>query len=245
MVHIFCQSSAAIPIKCYSPELIVHPILDSTDAQAKITPWLDRLHAVVLGPGLGRETATFKVVTEFIGAIKQRKIPLIIDADGLFLITNNLELLKDFNSPVVLTPNEIEYQRLCNRIGGPSGLTALGSNITVLKKGEKDEVLSCHEVQWKSNIGGSTRRCGGQGDILSGSIATFLFWTTLNQDKLNTNVDKAAMAASVSCYAACAIVRKCNAKAYKEMGLGMLASDMIKYIPQSFREFISNESLVN
>lgn len=29
LVHIFCPQSAAIPIKCYSPELIVHPLLDA------------------------------------------------------------------------------------------------------------------------------------------------------------------------------------------------------------------------
>lgn len=242
MVHIFCDSSAAIPIKCYSPELIVHPLLDSTNALAKISPWLDRLHAVVIGPGLGRETATFNIVSEIIGAIKLRKIPLVIDADGLFLITNNLELIKDFDSPVVLTPNEIEYQRLCNMTGGESGLIALGANTTILKKGLEDEVISCYEVQWKRGEGGSTRRCGGQGDVLSGLIATFLFWTIAHQDKLNTSVDKTAIAVSVACYAACSIVRKCNEKAYSKMGLGMLTSDMIEYIHESFEEFMSCEN---
>lgn len=29
IVHIFCPQAAAIPIKCYSPELIVHPLLDA------------------------------------------------------------------------------------------------------------------------------------------------------------------------------------------------------------------------
>jgi NAD(P)H-hydrate repair Nnr-like enzyme with NAD(P)H-hydrate dehydratase domain len=29
LVHIFCPQTASIPIKCYSPELIVHPLLDS------------------------------------------------------------------------------------------------------------------------------------------------------------------------------------------------------------------------
>lgn len=28
LVHIFCPQSAALPIKSYSPELIVHPLLD-------------------------------------------------------------------------------------------------------------------------------------------------------------------------------------------------------------------------
>lgn len=237
MVHIFCDSSAAIPIKCYSPELIVHPLLDKPDALINMTPWLDRLHAIVIGPGLGREAATFKVVSDIIVSIRQRKIPLVIDADGLFLITDNLDLVKDFNSPIILTPNEMEFQRLCNKTGGQSGLITLGSNITILKKGLEDEVISCHEIQWKNYEGGSTRRCGGQGDVLSGLIATYLFWTMSHQDKLNTKIDKAAMAASISCYAACAIVRKCNEKAYSTKGLGMLTSDMIEHIHESFEEF--------
>jgi ATP-dependent NAD(P)H-hydrate dehydratase len=28
LVHVFCPQSAALPIKSYSPELIVHPLLD-------------------------------------------------------------------------------------------------------------------------------------------------------------------------------------------------------------------------
>lgn len=242
MVHIFCDSSAGIPIKCYSPELIVHPLLDKTDALQQITPWLDRLHAIVIGPGLGREAVIFKVVSDIIEAIRQRKIPLVIDADALFLITENLDLIKDFNSPIVLTPNEIEFQRLLEKTGGLSGLIALGSNVTVLKKGLEDEVISCHEVRWKNVGGGSARRCGGQGDVLSGLIATYLFWTMSNQDKLNTKMDKAAMAASVSCYASCAIVRKCNEKAYGKKGLSMLTSDMIEYINESFVEFTSKKN---
>jgi NAD(P)H-hydrate repair Nnr-like enzyme with NAD(P)H-hydrate dehydratase domain len=30
-------------------------------AAGKIEPWLERLHVVLIGPGLGREAATFKV----------------------------------------------------------------------------------------------------------------------------------------------------------------------------------------
>lgn len=239
MIHIFCESSAAIPIKCYSPELIVHPVLDSSGGLAMIKPWLDRLHTVVIGPGLGRKEDTLKVVSEVIGMLKQRKIPLVIDADGLFLITENLKLLEGVESPVVLTPNAIEYQRLSSKIGSPQIRDYLGKYISILRKGEVDELLSSHEVQWKRNAGGSTRRCGGQGDLLSGSIATFLYWTLANKENLDTNTDKSAMAASVACFTACNVVRTCNEKAYKEMGMGALASDMIKYIPESLREFLA------
>lgn len=59
--HVFCTRDAAPVIKSYSPELIVHPLLDAPEAGSKIEPWLDRLHVVLIGPGLGRDEATFKV----------------------------------------------------------------------------------------------------------------------------------------------------------------------------------------
>ncbi|CAK1598915.1 unnamed protein product [Parnassius mnemosyne] len=239
IAHIFCTSPAATVIKSYSPELIVHPLLDQPNAVNEISPWLDRLHAIVVGPGLGRETKTFEIVSELIETIKRKNIPLIVDADALFLITHNLELLKDFQSPVILTPNKVEFERLCDKVNGQSGLNKLGKNIIVLKKGSMDEVYcAISNAQWKSNVGGSGRRCGGQGDILSGSIAIFLHWTLSNVDKLNLtySMDRTIIAASLSCFAASLLVRTCNEKAFKIKGRSMLATDMIEYIHISFQE---------
>jgi len=53
LVHVFCCKDAAPVIKSYSPELIVHPLLDAPNAVNEIKFWLDRLHALVIGPGLG------------------------------------------------------------------------------------------------------------------------------------------------------------------------------------------------
>lgn len=238
-MHIFCASSAASVIKSYSPELIVHPLLDTTNAVIEISPWLDRLHAIVIGPGLGRETETFNVVTELIKTIQEKKIPLIIDADGLFLVTSKPELVKNFTSPVVLTPNKIEFERLCNSLGGPTQLNKLGQYVTVMKKGGTDEVYSAvPDVQWKSNLYGSSRRCGGQGDLLSGSIAIFLNWTLSQKDHIEIGSDstKSWAAVSLACYAASVLVRLCNEKAFKVKGRSMLAGDMIEYIHESFEE---------
>ncbi|KAI8424333.1 hypothetical protein MSG28_002876 [Choristoneura fumiferana] len=239
LVHIFCASSAASVIKSYSPELIVHPLLDTTNAVTEISPWLDRLHAIVIGPGLGREAQTFNVVTELIKTIEEKKIPLIIDADGLFLVTSKPELVKNFTSPIVLTPNKIEFERLCSSLGGSMELNKLGKYVTVMKKGGTDEVYSAvPEVQWKSNLYGSSRRCGGQGDLLSGSIAIFLNWTLSQKDKIEigSDNDKSWAAVSLACYAASVLVRLSNEKAFKVKGRSMLAGDMIEYIHESFEE---------
>ncbi|XP_077711083.1 ATP-dependent (S)-NAD(P)H-hydrate dehydratase isoform X7 [Canis aureus] len=53
--HVFCTREAAPVIKSYSPELIVHPVLDSPSAVHDVEEWLPRLHALVVGPGLGRD----------------------------------------------------------------------------------------------------------------------------------------------------------------------------------------------
>ena len=43
--HIFCPQEAAIPIKCYSPEIIVHPTLHATDI-ALTLDWLPALNVL-------------------------------------------------------------------------------------------------------------------------------------------------------------------------------------------------------
>lgn len=238
MAHIFCSKPAAIVIKSYSPELIVHPLLDEPNAIDNISPWLERLHVIVIGPGLGRDKITFEVVEQLMNVIREKQIPLIIDADGLFLITEKPELISNFMSPVVLTPNKIEFERLFNKINGYSGLKSLGVNITILKKGQIDELYSSDSnLQWKFNIGGSGRRCGGQGDLLSGSIATFLHWTLASVDKIDFKAsNKSLLAASLSCFAASTLIRSCNAKAFEKKGRSMLASDMIEHIHDGFVE---------
>lgn len=240
LIHVFCTTSAANVIKSYSPELIVHPLLDWPNALTEISQWFDRLHVIIIGPGLGRQKETFHVVTEIIETIREKRIPLVIDADGLFLINEKPHLLKDFMSPVILTPNKVEFERLCAKTNGPSGLSQLGKFVTVFKKGAIDEVFSVNsDLQWKSDIGGSGRRCGGQGDLLSGAIAIFLNWTLANQNKIEieNTADKCLVASSLSCYAASRLIRLCNEKAFAVKGRSMVASDMIEYIHESFEHY--------
>lgn len=47
LVHVFCMREAAVVIKSYSPDLIVHPLLDADNAVELVAPWLERLHVVV------------------------------------------------------------------------------------------------------------------------------------------------------------------------------------------------------
>ncbi|KAF3665242.1 ATP-dependent (S)-NAD(P)H-hydrate dehydratase [Capsicum annuum] len=66
--HVFCTKDAAPVIKSYSPELIVHPILEesysirdedkssiSAKVIAEVEKWMERFDCLVVGPGLGRD----------------------------------------------------------------------------------------------------------------------------------------------------------------------------------------------
>ena len=49
LVHVFCEREAGQVIKSYSPELIVHPVLDTEYVMEQIDQWLPRFHCVVIG----------------------------------------------------------------------------------------------------------------------------------------------------------------------------------------------------
>nr|XP_974937.2 PREDICTED: ATP-dependent (S)-NAD(P)H-hydrate dehydratase [Tribolium castaneum] len=232
--HVFCAREAAPVIKSYSPELIVHPLLDAPGAAAQIEPWLDRLHVVLIGPGLGREASTFKVIDEVVEMCKVRKKPLVIDADGLYYVSINPDVLREYPSPVILTPNVMEFTRLIgsngegNKKEQSGNFLALAKNITILCKGHDDEIFN-REALVRVAGGGSGRRCGGQGDLLSGAVSTFLAWAL---EQLKPCDNRPLIAA----FAACKLARACNARAFAKYGRSMTCSDMIHEIHPVFDE---------
>ncbi|EHH58709.1 hypothetical protein EGM_08622, partial [Macaca fascicularis] len=186
--HVFCASAAAPVIKAYSPELIVHPVLDSPSAVDEVEKWLPRLHALVVGPGLGRDDVLLRNVQGILEASKARDIPVVIDADGLWLVAQQPALIQGYQK-AVLTPNHMEFSRLYDAVlrgpvdsddrhGSVLRLSQALGNVTVVQKGERD-ILSNGQQVLVCSQEGSSRRCGGQGDLLSGSLGVLVHWALL------------------------------------------------------------------
>ena len=150
LAHVFCAEGAGHVIKSYSPELIVHPYMREggsgsnggthtaydaelvTEAMEKIEPWLDRMSAVVVGPGLGRDPTMCETAKRIIAAACEKDIPLVIDADGIRLVMEDEDAsLVSNNGRVVLTPNKAELDRFrsCSW-GGESGTSWWGESGT-------------------------------------------------------------------------------------------------------------------
>ncbi|MCH86387.1 ATP-dependent (S)-NAD(P)H-hydrate dehydratase, partial [Trifolium medium] len=126
--HVFCTKDAAPVIKSYSPELIVHPVLEesysvreedkkiiASKVLAEVDKWLERFDCLVIGPGLGRDPFLLDCVSEIMRHARKSNIPIVIDGDGLFLVTNHLELVSGY-ALAVLTPNVNEYKRLVQKV---------------------------------------------------------------------------------------------------------------------------------
>uniref|UniRef100_A0A1B6C4T5 ATP-dependent (S)-NAD(P)H-hydrate dehydratase n=1 Tax=Clastoptera arizonana TaxID=38151 RepID=A0A1B6C4T5_9HEMI len=241
LIYIFCVPEAAIPIKSYSPELMVTPFFD-VDLSDDLIQWSQNLHCAVIGPGLGRFPSTFKRISEILPYLKEKSIPLVFDADGVVFVSRNLSIVKNYSEQIYLTPNINEFRILCKAVFDESAIennstmvlgemlsSDLGEHVTVLLKGQTDLIFNSGKLVFQNETIGSSRRCGGQGDILSGCLATFVFWA---KQCVNGQVENPYILAGI---AASTLTRVCNRLAFNEHGRGMIASDMIVKIPPTFK----------
>lgn len=248
LAHVFCTEGAAPVIKTYSPDLIVHPELDVDEPVDAIKKWLPRMHGIVIGPGLGRSSTTMETVKELLGFIKEKAMPTVIDADGLFLLTQSPEIIQNFQQ-AILTPNIVEFKHLYRKVIGkdPSPdravlataeLSQALGNVTVCLKGQEDIIANGMKVIICSERG-CPRRCGGQGDILSGTMGVYNFWAH-QAVQGNENVNKMlAKIGPTSCaaYAACFVTKKSSELAFKEHQRSMATTDVLAQVHKAFGSY--------
>ena len=90
------------------PEVRKHRCL-SLRARGHIQGLFGGVHAIALGPGLGRHRETAELVRRL---ILDLTAPTVLDADGLNAFAGDLDGLSRATRPLVLTPHPGEYGRL-------------------------------------------------------------------------------------------------------------------------------------
>ncbi|KNG85908.1 YjeF domain protein [Aspergillus nomiae NRRL 13137] len=278
MSHVICERSAATVIKSYSPNLMVHPLLPSSESvkdpssidalklASPIVAMLSRLHALVVGPGLGRDGVTLKVVTEVLKEARSRSIPFVLDADGLLLVTEQPDLVKGYKE-CILTPNVNEFSRLAKALNIEVPSMAQIESDSGDKTSEKPkpgphDVISNGVTSIINDVVGGLKRSGGQGDTLTGSLGTLLAWRAAyhnglwdsgeedNQKEAQSKQDIQAELESsdkrmspattllLAAWAGSGITRECSRRAFEAKGRSMQASDLTDEVHESFLELI-------
>ena len=134
---------------------------------------------IVLGPGIGRS----REVSEFVYEIlKIAQSPIVLDADALFAVSENINILKEIKAPCIITPHPGEMSRLTNlpvaQILNNIAETAVSfakefNVVTILK--DAHTVIADTEGNVNINITGNNALSkAGTGDVLTGMIAGFI-----------------------------------------------------------------------
>lgn len=252
MSYTICSPDAGNTIKTYSPDLIVNRLLDDSKDFSQVEKELDelfeRFHAVVIGPGLGRDDFMQSCARVCIKLARKHDMYVVVDADGLWLLQNEPEVIKGYKK-AILTPNVAEFARLCKAVNlDPSSnpgeaaqqLAKALDGPTIVEKGGVDRIATATEVLQVSSEG-SLKRSGGQGDILAGCLGTFAGWAKIYEESQGSQQSTESPRISpdrlllLAGYGAALTARECSRLAYKKSGRAMLAHDLIEQVGVAYQ----------
>jgi ATP-dependent NAD(P)H-hydrate dehydratase len=264
--HVICEPTAAAVIKTYSPNLMVHPYMrqsknlesaESLDSiTARIIAMLDRLHVLVIGPGLGRDSLMQETCARVITEARRRNIAFVLDADGLYLVQTRPELIHGYKE-CILTPNVVEFARLAksqnlaptsssegeeDQKDACAALARALGGVTILQKGPYDTISNGTTTLLSAGPGG-LKRSGGQGDTLTGCLATLLAWRKAYLENLwdhEGDLDAEELLA-LAAYGGSAITRECSRLAFAEKGRSLQAGDLTDWVHRAFEEVVGEK----
>ncbi|WP_018784608.1 bifunctional ADP-dependent NAD(P)H-hydrate dehydratase/NAD(P)H-hydrate epimerase [Micromonospora sp. CNB394] len=136
-----------------------------------------RVQAWVCGSGLdtGEESAAE------LRAVLAAPVPVVLDADALTLLVDGklADRLRGRDAPIVVTPHDREYARLCGEMPGEDRVAAAlrlaaWMNAVVLLKGDRTVVGTPDGRAYVNPTGTPVLATGGTGDVLAGLLGSLL-----------------------------------------------------------------------
>lgn len=167
-------------LECKTTEIITVPLpegkegnlIEESFEKIEKTVRENKIDTVLIGPGLGREEETQKLVKIVIENIDAK---FIIDADGLYALRECMDILR--KKECIITPHEGEFERITgkkivNRTNDAESL-ADKYGITVVLKGP-DTIITDNRKTYINTSGNPGLAKGGSGDVLAGVIAALI-----------------------------------------------------------------------
>ena len=160
-------------------EPIVFPLPDSEGmlsegAADHVLKMLSKMDSVLIGPGLGQSEGTLAVLKT---VLKNADCPVVVDADGINLLSGHKDILRGRTAPTIMTPHMGEFIRLGGNTNAARAdaaveiATALG---TVLVLKGHGTIVTDGEECYVNPTGNPGMAVGGSGDVLAGMIAGLL-----------------------------------------------------------------------
>lgn len=238
--------------------------------ESELRSLLSRLHVLVMGPGLGREGYMQTYARLALSIAREQTLFVVLDADALYMVGKELSLVKGYRR-VVLTPNVVEFKRLSESAGvspdvptkeRAGEVSRLLGGVVVLEKGPTDLIASDTTGEAASpeaskldegdeqrvkevvevDVEGGLKRCGGQGDVLSGTVGAMLAWGKCYEDGAfgdgSVPTSRLPLLAAVG---GSMVTRTSSRMAFQLQGRGLVTQDMLPLLGKSFSEVFGED----
>jgi NAD(P)H-hydrate epimerase len=196
----------------------------------EIVSTIEKMDAVAIGPGLSQHKQTKELVRQVLPRIAK---PLVLDADGLNALADDVALLTKLLLPIILTPHPGEMGRLANLSPGDiqrdreriAREFAKKYNVIIVLKGYGTVIASYDGTVSINETGNPGMASGGCGDVLTGMIAGLLGQKLSLLDAARLGVYLHGLAGDLV--------------AAERGEIGLIASDLVDKIPQAIRQYQS------
>lgn len=179
LTTVYLPQSGLTALNTFLPE-----VMALTRNVGLATNILEKFTAIAIGPGLGLDKENEELLEKLIGSDK----PLLIDADGLTILSKRKELLKILTPQTILTPHMKEFDRLFGiheswwqRVQTARKKAEELKLIIVLKNQYTFVCLPSGNVHINTT-GNAAMASGGMGDVLTGIITALLAQSYLPED---------------------------------------------------------------
>jgi len=232
LVTVACPASLNPILETALTEALTLPLPDeeghlASDAIEPLTPALERADVVAIGPGLSRHQAVGQIV---LALLEKIQVPIVLDADGLFLLAPHLDGLKELSGRIVLTPHPGELSHLIGRAIDEidadrieaTRTFATKHGVVLLLKGRPTAIGTPDGEVYLNPTGNTGLATGGSGDVLTGLVAGLLAGGA-------SPANAAILGAYLHGYAADCLARDIAERA-------ILPSDLIDVLPATIAE---------
>lgn len=194
-------------------------------SEEMIVSLIESRDAIAVGPGMGKGSAAGGLVELM---LRLAKCPLVVDADGLNLAAEAHLFSIERHSPCVITPHPGEFARLTGRSISDiekhreeiAQEFAESHSLVVALKGPGTIVTDGIRL-FRNTTGNSGMGTGGSGDVLTGIVASLLGQQLPAFEATALAVHAHGLAGDVA------------AEQFTERG--MIASDLLKCLPEAWR----------
>ena len=197
------------------------------EAFSRVPVPLDRYAAIAVGPGLGRRPETEDALLMLLKAARERRVPMVLDADALNILSEVPQWQEYLPAGAVLTPHLGELRRLLSWDGDAERdrrVQALcaAAGCTLVMKGFHTRVFTPDGDCLVNTIGNPGLAKGGSGDVLTGLLGGLLA-------RGYAAPDAAALAVWLHGRAGDLLTAERTAEAYASL-------DLVDYLHRGFKE---------